>query len=627
LQAAAVSPAGLALEESLQRVVSREGEQFQTKNQELERSLTESLGTHAAAPGGLAKALREAAANWEAERLALELQWEEEHQEFVHEAEQQLEEQRARAAAEWQRLKELMEADQAHFNQERGKLENEITRLRSDAEALRQERDRLAVDGATQQQTLEQALAEEKARTKADRQRWQEEREAFQRQFSEERGILAGEIARLREEAETLRQERDRHAADRAESDTTRQKETAQAQAEIDRLGQALQQAQRREEDTARHSREMTEKLRSLEALCDQLGSQGHEQRGRLAEMERALEVARAAATMEQEKLKLALADEQTRNATEPQKWQAELAAAQEQFAQDRSALGHEVERLTQELAGQKHELETAQQQLEAAAQQHQAVTQELERLQSQCDAAAVQQTELAALRQESEASRAHAKAERQRIMLALTQQQALAADERKKWQDEGDAARRQLDQDRATLQNAIDFLRKQSAGLQQERDAALGELRALNEEWSNLVSQRGQLDSVRKQKEQRSHDELLRLKQALEQAVQKEEATSRHNLELTELVRTLKGRSAPDSSEVQKEKEAVGAERDRLEKALADEQKRFEGDRQKWRAEMEEAQRQFDQDRAALEAAAAWARQETVHFRQVLRTMGVTGL
>src|SRR5262249_41648649 len=132
------------LEERLQREVQRE--QLQTKIQDLERSLVEARAAHEASQGGVAEVLREAAARSDAERLALELRWQQEHQEYVHEAEQRLAGQGGRAAADWQVLKEEMETAQRQFNQERGTLEGELARLRQEAEALRQQRDRLDAD-------------------------------------------------------------------------------------------------------------------------------------------------------------------------------------------------------------------------------------------------------------------------------------------------------------------------------------------------------------------------------------------------------------------------------------------------------------------------------------------------
>src|SRR5438445_10400626 len=110
-------------------------------------------------------------------------------------------------------------------------------------------------------------LREEQARAAAERQNWQKQTEAAQRQFDQERTSLRQEAEKTGRELANLRKEKEALAAQHTETKSTHQTAAQLAKSEIDRLGAALTQA-RLEKETAQQQQ------RALQAQLERHSSE-----------------------------------------------------------------------------------------------------------------------------------------------------------------------------------------------------------------------------------------------------------------------------------------------------------------------------------------------------------------
>jgi chromosome segregation ATPase len=602
----------------------------------------------------------------------------------------QLEESRGRIAeqdAQLAALRQELEAVrfEGHDKQEHLRHALEILENQADTEKQARERELQAVRAQFEKDRVE--FQEEAKRSHAEKEEWQQQVEAAQRELESlrhERDRLTSHGQQLevsfqtaQEEAECLRKEvtaadrqhdalrcqvqaltgeRDHLTTLQDQLDVSRREFEEQMQLEVARLTQVLEQRRHKEEATSGLYRELSEQMHALREVCEQERQHHGERQRRLAALEKELELARAEAFLEQERLRVAWTEEQSQAATERQVLAQELDAVRSEYSlrvseinqlqaeavalrADRETLKaglSQAERLEQEgqrfaaeLAQERHLRQSAEQRCQEAAAQVQQLEADLVEVSKDSESAL-------ALQKELEATRADYRAERKRIMQVLAEQQAAATTDRQKWQEELDTLRAHFEQERSSLQGEADRFRQEVATLEEERNATLQQIGALRQEWTVLASQREQLELALQERNRRYLEQTTLLTEEVERIRRDADGTVQHNQELQEeLVRLRKDQGQhqnghtvpPASATLEKEFGALKTEHDRLQTTLSEEQARAATERETLLKQMQEAENRFNQDRAALQSAAIWFRQEATHFRQILRNMGVHGL
>jgi putative ABC transport system ATP-binding protein len=117
---------------------------------------------------------------------------------------------------------------------------------------------------------------------------------------------------------------------------------------------------------------------------------------------------------------------------------------------------------------------------------------------------------------------------------------QARTAADHQMWQERLEAARRQFDQDRATLAGEIEQLGQERDTLKLGQEAALRNLETRTRERDDLRALCEEIEDRGRDAERQSQAEIARLTQALEQARKQQDAATRRNDELAARVRDL---------------------------------------------------------------------------------------
>jgi CRP-like cAMP-binding protein len=551
-----------------------------------------------------------------------------------------------------QRVQQEMQRAQAADNA-RKKAQEEVARLKAEAEAARQQVEEQARQAADQARSeAERAAAQKRV---DDLAREQAEREAAVQRAQDEatRAELAeqakkqaeSEIERLKQEAAAARREMEeqgRRAAEnakkeaegeiirlKAEAEMARRRVEEQAQLAADAARSEAERAlaQQRAEESARHQQEVEAALQQseLEAIRAQQA-----------------EVARQQAEDEAERMRVR-AEETQREMEE----QARLAADQARSEAEREAARQRAEAL----AAKQEELEEAVGKAEAEAARAQAAEGEVERLKQQAEEARLQaeaQARLAADEARSQAEREMAamraeemvrqQAEREAMAVRAEEEAARArAAEEARLQAEAEIQRLKVDAEVARMQleeqaqRVADAARsdadREAARAQAAEEARLqaeAELERLATEAEQIrveaeAHARMAADAARSEAEREAA--RVRAEELAQQQIQLEEIAHRAEVEAERARLADEARQRAENEIARRQQEAEEAERraeeesQRAREAEAARQQ-MEQEMAQLRAEAEAARRQVEKQARLFAAAQRLEAEETEHQR-----------
>jgi chromosome segregation ATPase len=191
-----------------QQAGSGREERLRDEIRQLERSLSESTASHETARATIAGQLEEARARWESERQAIHREWDERLRAHVRDGERRLGEEQARAMAVQQQELQQREDDRSQFDRELDSLREETERLRNQLQARSQECDELAgrAEGLVHECAagLEQAEArrQEVDRLAADRTKAEAALHEAERRYQAENDRLRQALEAARDQAD-----------------------------------------------------------------------------------------------------------------------------------------------------------------------------------------------------------------------------------------------------------------------------------------------------------------------------------------------------------------------------------------------------------------------------------------
>jgi putative ABC transport system ATP-binding protein len=443
-------------------------------------------------------------------------------------------------ANELERLRTEL-ADRTTAAERLREAEIQLARLRGQVQAFQIQRDQAQEQHGRVEAALRHELESAQAESDRIRSELQEARSAAHQHHAEE--ALARELAearaerdRLRDEVQGLRAELEARAGDadrlakefgaiRAECDRLRQGEDTQS-ADVRRQSKALDRLQRERDGIIAERDRLRDEVQGLRA----------ERLARAAEDEalaRGLEVTRderdrLRAEVEEIRSRLAVQTAEVERLDPLARGLDVLRAERDQTLIARRADARQIEQLRIKLG----DLELA---LAETSTKHKAevdgLSRTLEKARRQWDA-------------ERQALQVYAEQERQVLAgeseRRLAEERAQAAALQRKWREQLDAAQEQFDSQIERLRVEVERLRHERDDKGHERDAALQQLEFRTQERDRLATRCDEIEAARQDADRRQQAEATRLTQALEQARQQHDATTRRNDELAAQIRDL---------------------------------------------------------------------------------------
>jgi chromosome segregation ATPase len=387
-----------------------------------------------------------------------------------------------------------------------------------------------------------QEVAQHEAQIEAERRRWHAEREAEQRCTEQEKVHLGKQIERFRQEADLLRQERDRLAGRCAEADAAREDLARQAQAlrreleehrrkevghqaEVERWRTRAQKLKRAlaeagdgagaREELAREQRVLADLAQSRQAGLAQAPPCRAEEDGHAAQLlggpERARLEAEAARWRGEADSLRAEVDRLGRAVADSRRMEEAARRRQDELATEVQGLWTEVLRREGPLGELRKELEEARAQVARNAAERQAETEvdsrraeqeqvalrkEIDRLRLEADAMRRERDELAAGRAAIDTDRKDLVRQAQRLQAEVEQLQGRQAE-----------GQRRFDQERTTLQGEIGRLRGEAVAAGKEHGLLVSRYQEVQDSGRALARRHeelgGQLRALRTELEQ----------------------------------------------------------------------------------------------------------------------------
>jgi chromosome segregation ATPase len=211
---------------------------------------------------------------------------------------------------------------------------------------------------------------------------------------------------------------------------------------------------------------------------------------------------------------------------------------------------------------------------------------------------------------------------------------------DRRQLQDQLEIAGQTHEQELVSLRGEVERLQQESTALSGERDASLNQVQVLGDEHHRIVAERDEIDARYKEAVERFRADVARLTESWQQSRQQEATTAEQNQALALQVENLRaeldqqrGRETEHLQTITALQQAAesglteaATEVERIKNVLAEEQTRAEADRQKWLAQLDAAQRRFDENDRSLQSEVDRLREEVTALQQALEIVGVVG-
>lgn len=198
---------------------------------------------------------------------------------------------------------------------------------------------------------------------------------------------------------------------------------------------------------------------------------------------------------------------------------------------------------------------------------------------------------------------------------------------DRRQLQEQFDAVRHEHEEEVASLRNQVEQLRQESAGVRAACDAERNQLQALGEERNRIAAERDAIDARYQESVEGFRADMARLTQAWQESQQQETAAAAQNQALTEQLEQLRrelDEQRGRETEHQQTLAALQQAADAARAEAAEEKGRAEAERQKWREQLDAAQRQLDENKQSSQSEVERLRDEVTALHEALAIVGV---